>query len=70
MKTAPPVPLLTEVVLDEVRTEALITVTAFNIEARYPDLKRAFRQMCTPEYTRRQMMMIKKLFEWLRSHLP
>ncbi len=58
------------VVLDEARTEALITVTAFNIEARYPDLKRAFRQMCTPEYTRRQMMMIKELFEWLRSHLP
>ncbi len=58
------------VVLDEVRTEALITVTAFNIEARYPDLKRAFRQMCTPEYTWRQMTMIKELFEWLRSHLP
>ncbi len=29
--------------LDEARTEVLITVTAFNIEARYPDVKRTFR---------------------------
>jgi len=58
------------IVLDEARTEALITVTAFNIEARYPDMKRAFRQKCTPKYTQRQMTMIKELFGWLRSHLP
>lgn len=59
----------TGVVLDEERTEVLITVTAFNIEARYPDMRRAFRQKCTPEYTQRQIAMIKELFGWLRSHL-
>ena len=55
---------------DEAQTEALITITAFNIEARYPDLKRAFRQKCTMEYTQRQLAMIKELFTWLQSLLP
>jgi len=53
--------------LDETQTESLITITAFNIEARYPDLKRAFRQKCTAEFTARQMATIKEVFQWLRS---
>jgi len=56
--------------LGEARTEALVTMTAFNIEARYPDMKRAFRQTCTPEFTGRQMATVKELFEWLRSQIP
>jgi hypothetical protein len=56
--------------LDETQTDALVTITAFNIEARYPDMKRAFRQKCTPEYTARQMTLIKEVFVWLRSQLP
>ncbi len=60
---------------DELQTEALLTITAFNIEARYPearypDLKRAFRQQCTPEYTQSQLASIKEIFVWLRSLLP
>jgi hypothetical protein len=55
---------------DEARAEALITITAFNIEARYPDVKRTFRQKCTAEYTERQMTLIKELFAWLRSQMP
>jgi HEPN domain-containing protein len=56
--------------LDEARTDALITITAFNLEARYPDMKRGFRQKCTPEYTAKQMTLIKELFAWLQSQLP
>ncbi len=56
--------------LDDVRTEALITITAFNIEARYPDFKRTFRRMCTAEYTARHMIVIKEMFRWLRSQIP
>lgn len=56
--------------LDEERTEALLRITAFNIEARYPDMKRDFRRICTPEYTGQQMALIKELFEWLRSQIP
>jgi HEPN domain-containing protein len=51
------------------QTEALITITAFNIEARYPDFQRSFRQKCTVEYAASQMGAIKELFTWLRSHL-
>jgi HEPN domain-containing protein len=53
--------------LDETRTEALLRITAFNIEARYPDVKHAFRQVCTLEYTMQQMDAIKELLGWLRS---
>lgn len=55
--------------LDEARLEALITISAFNIEARYPDLKRSFREKCTVEYTETQMMMIKETYAWLKSQL-
>lgn len=54
----------------ERQTQALITITAFNIEARYPDLNRAFRDRCTPEFTGRQMATIKEVFTWLRSLMP
>jgi HEPN domain-containing protein len=56
--------------VDEGTEDKLITVTAFNIEARYPDFKRSFRQRCTPEYTDRQMIMIKELAQWLKSQIP
>ena len=55
--------------LDERRTEGLIRITAFNIEARYPDPKRDFRRRCTAEYTAEQMTVIREMFEWLKSHL-
>lgn len=55
--------------LDEPRTKSLIRITAFNIEARYPDIKRDFRRQCTPEYTAEQMMIVREMFEWLKSHL-
>ena len=56
--------------VDEETVEKLTTVTAFNLEARYPDFKRSFRQTCTPEYTAHQMSVIKELMQWLRSQLP
>lgn len=52
---------------DEAQTEALIAITAFNIESRYPDVKRSFRIQCTPEFTARQMTTIKEIFAWLKS---
>lgn len=56
--------------LDNLFDEALITITAFNIEARYPDFKRTFRRVCTAEYTVRHMATIKEIFQWLRSQMP
>jgi HEPN domain-containing protein len=56
--------------LDEDTEDNLITITAFNIEARYPDYKRAFRQRCTPEFTGQQMTMIKEVIQWLKFQMP
>jgi len=55
---------------DDTQIEALVTITAFNIEARYPDIKRAFRAQCTPAFTARQMTTIQEVFQWLTSLLP
>lgn len=54
--------------LDERQTEALLRITAFNIEARYPDLKRDFRRQCTAEYAAEQMSLVREILEWLKSH--
>jgi HEPN domain-containing protein len=56
--------------LDENRTEKLINITAFNIEARYPDLKRSFRKKCTEEFTNQQIDATKEIFQWVKSQLP
>lgn len=61
---------LAELNLDTMQTKALATITAFNIEARYPDLKRAFRQQCTSAFTAHHMASIKEVLVWLKSHLP
>ena len=55
--------------VDEKTENALIMVTGFNIESRYPDFKRSFRKKCTQKFTIEQMNEIKRVFKWLRSHL-
>ncbi|MBN1625727.1 MAG: HEPN domain-containing protein [Deltaproteobacteria bacterium] len=56
--------------LDKNKIDRLINITAFNIEARYPDLKRSFRKKCTPEFTNQQLDSTKEIFQWVRSQLP
>ena len=53
--------------LDESHRDTLILVSSFNIEARYPDIKRSFRKKCTKEYTLEQMKNIKETFKWLKT---
>jgi HEPN domain-containing protein len=53
---------------DEARTEVLLRITAFNIEARYPDPKGDFRRRCTAEYAAEQMAAIREVLAWLKSH--
>jgi HEPN domain-containing protein len=55
--------------IEERRVEALVTITAFHLEARYPDVKRSFRLRCTPEYTQQHVAAIKEVFGWLTSLL-
>jgi len=53
---------------NEGQTELLVQISAFNIEARYPDPKRDFRRNCTAEYTAEQMAAIREVLAWLRLH--
>jgi HEPN domain-containing protein len=45
----------------------LIRITAFNIEARYPDYKRNFRKKCTSDFTTSELKKIREVFTWLKS---
>ena len=49
------------------RREQLVRITSFNIEARYPDLKRSFRYKCTREFTAEQIDGIQDVMKWLRK---
>lgn len=43
----------------------LVTITAFNINARYDDYKRSFQMISTPDYTGKWMLIIKELRLWI-----
>jgi HEPN domain-containing protein len=47
--------------------EALIIITAFNLESRYPDEKRSFRIKCTEQYTKVELEKIRRIIKWLKS---
>ncbi len=53
--------------LDEKTENDFVTITAFNIESRYPDFKRSFRKKCTQEFTQKHMLLIKGYYKWLQS---
>lgn len=55
--------------LDQQTENDFVTITAFNIESRYPDFKNSFRQKCTMHFTTTQMEIIKGYFKWLKSQL-
>jgi len=55
--------------VDEAREEVLLAITEFNLEARYPDLKRTFRTRCTQDYAQTQMARIEETMAWVRSRL-
>jgi HEPN domain-containing protein len=44
-----------------------ITVTAFNINARYDDYKMSFQKKCTFEYTAKWIDEIKKERKWIKE---
>ncbi|MBF0397053.1 MAG: HEPN domain-containing protein [Desulfobacterales bacterium] len=58
-----------DIKLNEIQRDALIKITTFNLEARYPDEKRSFRIKCTEEFTKQEIEEIEKIFKWLKSIL-
>lgn len=52
--------------MPEEMQDDLIRITAFNIEARYPDYKREFRKKCTAEFTAAELKKIQEVFAGLK----
>ena len=47
----------------------LITITAFNINARYDDYKRSFYKKCTPDFTNQWIKNIKEIRRWIKKQI-
>jgi HEPN domain-containing protein len=45
----------------------LVTVTAFNINARYDDYKMSFQRKCTPEFTSQWIENLKINRQWIKK---
>jgi HEPN domain-containing protein len=53
--------------LTDQQKEHLVTITAFNINARYDDYKMSFKKQCTPDFTERWIENLKNLREWIKQ---
>ena len=55
--------------LTDERKKQFAIMTTFNIQARYPDYKKAFYEKCTQDYCREQIKHIEEVRTWLKEHL-
>ena len=51
--------------IDHDTKEQLVTITAFNINARYDDYKMSFKNRCTPEFTAEWIDKLTALRKWI-----
>ena len=58
---------MTGMLMTPERKEQLTLITSFNIEARYPDLKRSFRAKCTRQFAVEKIQVITDVMRWLRE---
>jgi len=58
---------MSKIEMNEEQRTFFITVTAFNINARYDDYKRSFYQTCTAEFTSFWFNQIKNQRKWIKS---
>lgn len=57
----------TGIELTDDKKKQLVTITAFNINARYDDYKMSFKKQCTPEYSAEWMKTLKDLRLWIKT---
>ena len=53
--------------LTDDQKEKLITITAFNINARYDDYKMSFKQRCTTDFTAEWIDKLKEIKLWIQQ---
>lgn len=56
-----------ELNLTDDKKEQLVTITAFNINARYDDYKMSFKKQCTPEFADKWIDKLKELRPWIKT---
>lgn len=56
-----------DLILPDDKKEQLVTITAFNINARYDNYKMSFKKQCTPEFTEERIDKLKELRSWIKS---
>ncbi len=56
-----------ELNLTDDKKEQLVTITAFNINARYDDYKMSFKKQCTTEFTEKWIDKLKELRPWIKT---
>ena len=59
--------VLSELELNENQKEFFVTVTAFNINARYDDYKKSFQIKCTEEYSNKWFTELKNNRLWIKE---
>ena len=56
-----------EIEFTDEQKDILVTITTFNIQARYDDYKLAFYKSCTKEFTQKWLQEIKGFREWIKT---
>jgi HEPN domain-containing protein len=56
-----------ELILTDDLKKQLVTITAFNINARYDDYKMSFKKQCTTEFTVEWIDKLKELRPWIKT---
>jgi HEPN domain-containing protein len=54
-----------KITLSEEQMMLLSRINDFNIEARYPDEKDSFHNLCTMEFTKEYLEKINEIYRWL-----
>ncbi|MHB8338390.1 MAG: HEPN domain-containing protein [Ignavibacteriaceae bacterium] len=55
--------------VSEEKKVKLVTITAFNIQARYDDYKMSFQKKCTPEFANEWFENLKEIRTWIREQI-
>jgi HEPN domain-containing protein len=55
-----------QIELTQEQKNSLIRITAFNLESRYPDEKRSFRNKCNEQFTAAELTQIREIIQWLK----
>ncbi len=58
-----------ELKLPDDKKQQLVTITAFNINARYDDYKMSFKKKCTTEFTEEWIEKLKELRPWIKTSI-